>query len=54
MTAIVILAILDGLGDVVKEKENRIRDLLEISGMMPISYWCGNLLSLFIYTLIPV
>jgi hypothetical protein len=42
------------LTEIVREKEIRIKDLLEISGMMPISYWISNELTIFAYLIIPM
>lgn len=51
-TIAMVMPMLSSLGEIVKEKENGIRDLLQISGMMPFSYWAGNFLTIFCYSLI--
>ena len=48
MTACIILPILSMATQTVKERQFKMKDLLEISGMLDISYWCSYLLAAFL------
>jgi hypothetical protein len=52
MTACMILPILSLATQTVKERQFKMKDLLQISGLLDISYWCSYLLASFIMLLV--